>query len=80
LEAAIGRHPRSRVDDAYIEFDITITRASKQSSWRTLWIVDAHGYGKRFVVRARRNPDCVSGTGKGDSRIRGGFDVVMGGE
>jgi hypothetical protein len=22
------------------------------SSWRTIWIVDAHGYGKRFVVRA----------------------------
>ena len=20
--------------------------------WRTIWIVDAHGYGKRFVVRA----------------------------
>jgi hypothetical protein len=20
--------------------------------WRTFWIVDAHGYGKRFIVRA----------------------------
>jgi len=20
--------------------------------WRTIWIVDAHGYGKRFMVRA----------------------------
>ena len=20
--------------------------------WRTIWIVDAHGYGKRFIVRA----------------------------
>jgi len=22
------------------------------SKWRTIWIVDAHGYGKRFIVRA----------------------------
>ena len=22
------------------------------SRWRTIWIVDAHGYGKRFIVRA----------------------------
>jgi hypothetical protein len=20
--------------------------------WRTIWIVDAHGYGRRFIVRA----------------------------
>jgi len=22
------------------------------SKWRTIWIVDAHGYGKRFIVRS----------------------------
>ena len=22
------------------------------SNWRTIWIVDAHGYGKRFIVRS----------------------------
>jgi len=21
------------------------------SNWRTIWIADAHGYGKRFIVR-----------------------------
>ena len=33
---------------------------------RTIWIVDAHGYGKRFIVRAEEILDCVFGTGKGD--------------
>jgi hypothetical protein len=26
--------------------------AAIDSSGRTIWIVDAHGYGKRFIVRA----------------------------
>jgi len=34
---------------------------------RTIWIVDAHGYGKRFVV---------SGIGKGDLLLCGGFNFV----
>jgi hypothetical protein len=29
------------------------------SEGRTIWIVDAHGYGKRFIVRA----DCCAETG-----------------
>jgi hypothetical protein len=33
------------------------------STGRTIWIADAHrDDGKRFVVRARREADCVSGT------------------
>jgi hypothetical protein len=35
---------------------------------RTIWIVDAHGYGKHFIVRADEKPDCVLGNGIGDSR------------
>ena len=35
---------------------------------RTIWIVDAHGYGKRFIVRAE-NPDCFLGIGLGESRL-----------
>ena len=34
---------------------------------RTIWIVDPHGYGKRFVV---------SGIGKGDLLLCGGFNFV----
>jgi hypothetical protein len=26
---------------------------------RTIWIVDAHGYGKRFIVRADEDAYCV---------------------
>ena len=32
---------------------------------RTIWIVDAHGYGNRFIVRAEEILTCVFGTGKG---------------
>jgi hypothetical protein len=40
------------------------------------WLVSQpQGYGKRFIVRAD-NPDCLSGTAKGDTRVRGGFDRV----
>ena len=35
------------------------------SQGRTRWIVDAHGYGKRFIVHADEKADCVSGTGNG---------------
>jgi hypothetical protein len=43
---------------------------------RTIWIVDAHGYGKRFVVRADEKADCVYGTAKSDTRVRGGFGLL----
>ena len=44
---------------------------------RTIWIVDAHGDGKRFIVRADEIAQRVSGTGKGDTRVRGEFGLVM---
>ena len=37
---------------------------------RTIWIVDAHGYGKRFIVRADE-ADCVRRTTKGVTQFRG---------
>jgi len=40
---------------------------------KTIWIVDAHGYGKRFVVRAEEKADGVRGIAKGDTRVRGEF-------
>ena len=43
---------------------------------RTIWIVDAHGYGKRFIVRANDKLNCVRGTAKGDTRVRGEFGLV----
>jgi hypothetical protein len=42
------------------------------SSGRTIQIVDAHGYGRRFIVRADEMLTAF-GTGKGDSRVRGGI-------
>jgi hypothetical protein len=41
---------------------------------RTIWIVDAHGYGKRFIVRA---DEILTGTGARDTRVRGEFGLVM---
>jgi hypothetical protein len=35
------------------------------SEGRTIWIVDAHGYGKRFIVRADEKLTGVFGIGKG---------------
>jgi hypothetical protein len=35
------------------------------SQGRTIWIVEAHRDGKRFIVRADEKTDCVSGIGKG---------------
>jgi hypothetical protein len=43
---------------------------------RTIWIVDAHGYGKRFIVRADELLTAIRGTAKRDTRVRGEFDVV----
>ena len=43
---------------------------------RTIWIVDAHGYGKRFIVRADEMLTAFRGTAKGDTRVRGEFDLV----
>jgi hypothetical protein len=43
---------------------------------RTVWTVDAHCDGKRFVVRADEKLTPVFGSGKDDLRIRGGFDLV----
>jgi hypothetical protein len=39
--------------------------------------VDAHGYGKRFIVRADEMLTAVRRTAKGDTRIRGEFDSVV---
>jgi hypothetical protein len=47
------------------------------SRGRTTWIVDAHGYGKRFIVRADEKLTAFNGTATGDTRVRGDFGVVM---
>ena len=46
---------------------------------RTIWIVDAHGYGKRFIVRA---DDLLTAFAEmeSDSRVRRDFDRVMAAE
>ena len=44
---------------------------------RTIWITDAHGDGKHFIVRAHEMLTAFVGTAKGDARVRGEFDVVM---
>jgi hypothetical protein len=38
------------------------------SQGRTIWIVDAHGYGKRFIVRADEKLTAFVEPGSGDSR------------
>jgi len=38
--------------------------------------VDAHGYGKRFVVRADEILSAFLELQRGDTRVRGGFDIV----
>jgi hypothetical protein len=43
---------------------------------RTIWNVDAHDYGKRFIVRADELVNRVRGTAKGDTPVRGEFDLV----
>ena len=37
---------------------------------RTIWIVDAHGYGKRFVVRSDEKLTAFLEPGIGDSHLR----------
>ena len=41
---------------------------------RTIWILDAHGYGKRFIVRADEMLTAFLELQKGDTRVRGEFD------
>jgi hypothetical protein len=41
-----------------------------------MWIVDAHGYGKRFIVRAHEKLTAFVELERGNTRIRGGFDLV----
>ncbi len=48
------------------------------SQGRTIWIVDAHGYGKRFIVRADEILSAFLELQKGDTQFRGEFDVVIG--
>ena len=44
---------------------------------RTIWIVDAHGYGKRSVVRADEKLTAFVETGTRHTRLRGElFNVV----
>jgi hypothetical protein len=43
---------------------------------RTIWIVDAHGYGKRFIVRTDEMVTAFVELQKGDTRVRGEFDLV----
>jgi len=47
------------------------------SHGQTIWIVDAHGYGKRFIVRAEEILTAFSGGGTGDTRVRGEFGLVV---
>jgi len=44
---------------------------------QTIWIVDAHGYGKAFHRARRRNPESLRGTRKDDTRVRGEFHLIM---
>jgi hypothetical protein len=43
------------------------------SGGRTIWIVDAHGYGNRFIVRADEILTAFVELQKRDSRVRGEF-------
>jgi hypothetical protein len=44
---------------------------------RTIWIVDAHGYGKRFIVRADELLTAFLELQRGDTRVRGEFDLAI---
>jgi hypothetical protein len=46
------------------------------SEGRTIWIVDAYGYGKRFIVRADEILTAFLELQRGDTRVRGGFGRV----
>lgn len=43
---------------------------------RTIWIVDVHGYGKRFIVRAEEILTAFRGIGTDVSPVCAEFDVV----
>jgi hypothetical protein len=47
------------------------------SKGRTIWIVDAHGYGKRFIVHADELLTAFVESPKGGAQVRGEFNVVM---
>jgi len=44
---------------------------------RTIWIVEAHGYGNRFIVRADELLAAFLELQRGDTLIRREFDVLM---
>ena len=50
-----------------ISSDVRLVKLILSQYPRTIWIVDAHHEGKRFVVR-RREIDCVFGTGSSGSK------------
>jgi hypothetical protein len=45
---------------------------------RTIWIVDAHGCRKRFIVHADEKLTAFLELQRGDTRVRGEFDLRMG--
>ena len=47
------------------------------SKGRTIWIVDAHGYGKRFIVRADDMLTAFVELQRAIHEVRGGFDLVI---
>jgi len=65
-----------------------LSKAGRRLGWvsaldvegRTMWIVDAHGYGNRFICACGRNVNCVRGIGTGDTPVRGEFDLVIAAE
>jgi hypothetical protein len=44
---------------------------------RTIWIVDAHGYGKRFIVRADEMLTAFTELERGDTRVGREFGLVI---
>jgi hypothetical protein len=45
------------------------------SEGRTIWIVDAHGYGKRFIVQADEKLTAFLELERGDSVFVGGLKI-----
>jgi hypothetical protein len=43
---------------------------------RTIWIVDAHGYGKKFIVHAEKILTAFLELEGGDSPVCGQFDLI----
>lgn len=44
---------------------------------QTIWTVDAHRNGKRFIVRSDEKLAALVGTGKGDARVHSELGLVM---